>query len=69
MITYLGEPCHFIDNDGNERAGVITHVFNDTCVNITYFGTQGGTESATSVVYESPLQFKHYSWHRTGDMP
>lgn len=44
MKPTLGRIVIFKDSEGIEHAAIITHVWNDTCVNLKAFGNHNNTD-------------------------
>lgn len=44
------------DDDGEERAAIVTAVHSDTCINVTRFNEQGDTTGLTSLTLPDPNQ-------------
>lgn len=47
----IGRIVHYLAGEGQPLAAIITHVWNDACVNLTVFGPNGDTYGRTSVTF------------------
>lgn len=61
MKPTVGRIVHYVNENGEHCAAIVAKVWSDTCVNLTLFTPNGGTESRTSASYDELP--RSYSWH------
>lgn len=63
MKPTIGRIVHFTSDGTDVRAAIITHVWSDSCVNLSVFGPNGDSEGKTSVLFaEDRTQAQTWAW-------